>query len=312
MQKFVKVTKHAKVTIASAAAVLMMSFTGHAADMADDGYGMPTKVSFGEVEVRAGGIWLDSNGFDEDAENLEDEMLFGGVALRAGTVFENRWIIQGDVFGELTDSNEPNSYAYGIGGAVHIAKRFDTYLLGVFGGYVHTDQDTDDDSETSGRVFAGVEAQRYYDNVTLYGQLGWLDGAWGSDDDGEDSLSNAAIARAMVRYFVNPATRLDVSIAAFYGQMDDEFSDEVKGGSLTAGIEHQLHNSNYSIFSGYEIGYYNQLENGHDEIYEHTVWAGLKYRFGVDGTLKQQDRDRPGLDLPPILRWVAQTAGPLD
>jgi len=114
MQHFVKVTKRAKVTIASAAAVLMASFTGHAADMADDGYGMPTKVSFGEVEVRAGGIWLGGNEVDGGED---DQMLFGGAALRAGAVFENRWIIQGDVFGELTDSKDNNSYAYGIGGS---------------------------------------------------------------------------------------------------------------------------------------------------------------------------------------------------
>nr|WP_306259405.1 hypothetical protein [Pararhizobium sp. IMCC21322] len=240
------------------------------------------------------------------------KVLFGGAALRAGKIFDKRWIIQGDIFGELTDTNAGDSYDYGIGGAVHIAKRSDTHLLGVFGGYLHTDQDKEDDSETSGRIFAGVEAQRYYDYTTLYGQLGWIDGHWGNDDDGYDSLSRAVFARAMVRYFVNPATRLDLSAAAFYGKMDDDFSDDAKGGGLTAGIEHRLHNSSFSIFSGYEIGYYNQLENGHDEIVEQTVWAGLKYRFGVDGTLKQQDRDRPSLDLPQLLRWMAQTAGPLD
>ncbi|MCR9237787.1 MAG: hypothetical protein NXI17_14055 [Alphaproteobacteria bacterium] len=294
-------------TLASAAVILMSCVSSYAVDMADGSYGMPTKVYFGEIEARLGGIWID--GFDE---GIDEEMLFGGAALRVGKVIDNRWVIQGDIFGELTDSNHRNSYAYGLGGAVHVAKRSDTHLLGIFGGYLHTDQDTPDDSETSGRVFAGVEAQRYYDQTTLYGQLGWIDGQWGSDDDGYDSLSNAVFARAMVRYFVNPATRLDLSAAAFYGQMDDDFSDEVKGGSLTAGIEHQIHDSDFSIFSGYEIGYYNQNEDGHDELVEQTVWAGLKYRFGVDGTLKQQDRDRPSLDLPPLLRWMAQTAGPLD
>lgn len=308
MQKFTK-------SIATSAAILLLAgFAAQAADMADDSYAMPTKVSFGEVEARVGGIWLDDSrlGDDGDDRELDSKMLFGGAAMRVGKVLENRWIVQGDVFGELTDADERNSYSYGIGGAVHIAKRFDNHLLGVFGGYIYTDQDTPDDSETSGRVFGGVEAQRYYDDVTLYGQLGTILGHWGSDDDGYDSVSRAGFARAMVRYFVNPATRLDLSAAAFYGAMDDDFSDEVHGGSLTAGIEHQLHDSNYSIFSGYELGYYNQQEFGHEEIFEHTVWAGLKYRFGVEGTLKQQDRDRPSLDLPPLLRWVAQTAGPLD
>lgn len=304
----------AKTTTVSAAAFLVAGFAAHAADMADGSYAMPTKVSFGEIEARVGGIWLDDSRLDDDGgdRELESKMLFGGAALRAGKVLENRWIIQGDVFGELTDANERNSYAFGIGGAAHIAKRFDNHLLGVFGGYIHTDQDTSDNSETSGRAFAGVEAQHYYDDVTLYGQLGTILGHWGSDDDGYDSVSRAGFVRAMVRYFVNPATRLDLSAAGFYGVMDDDFSDKVHGGSLTAGIEHQLHDSNYSVFTGYELGYYNQQESGNDEIFEHTVWAGLKYRFGVDGTLKQQDRDRPSLDLPPLLRWVAQTAGPLD
>jgi len=295
--------------MATAAIVLMSCVGGHAADMADGNFGMPTRISFGEVEARIGGIWLDGNGRED---NADVEMLFGGTALRLGTVFENRWIIQGDLFGELTDTDNRNSYSYGIGGAAHIAKRFDTHLVGVFGGYLHTDQDTRDGNETSGRVFAGVEAQRYYDDVTLYGQFGWIEGNWGSDDDGYDSLSHAAFARAMVRYFVDSATRLDLSVAGFYGQMDDDFSDEVRGGSLSAAVEHQLHDSNFSIFTGYEISYYNQLEFGHDEIFEQTVSAGLKYRFGTDGSLKQQDRDRPSLDLPPLLRWAGQTAGPLD
>lgn len=311
MQKLVVVTKPARLTIASAAAFLMASLTGHAADMADQDYGMPTKVSFGEVEARAGGIWLDG---DPVGDNEDDEMFFGGAAVRVGTVLENRWIIQGDVFGELTDSDDDDSYAYGIGGAAHIAKRYNSFLLGVFGGYLHTDQDIPSDNETSGRAFAGLEAQRYYDNVTLYGQAGWLFGEWGNDDDGFDSVSNALIARAMMRYFVNPATRLDVSVAGFYGQMDDDFEDETRGGSLTALLEHQVHDSNFSVFSGYELGYYYQQEDGGetDEIFEHTLWAGLKYRFGVDGTLQQQDRDRPSLDLPPLLRWVAQTGGPME
>lgn len=309
MTKSSIVRKQHKALVAFSAAVLMASSPAFSADMAEDGYAMPTTISFGEVEARIGGIWLNGDDLD-DGEDVD--MLFGGTALRLGKVFENRWIIQGDLFGELTDADSRNSYSYGIGGAAHIAKRFDTYLLGVFGGYIHTDQDTRDDSETSARVFAGVEGQRYFEDVTLYGQVGWIDGNWGSDDDGYDSVSRAAFARATVRYFVKPATRLDLSAAAFYGLMDDDFSDDVTGGSLSAGIEHQLHDSNFSVFSGYEISYYNQYEDGHEEIFEQTVSAGLKYRFGTDGSLKQQDRDRPSLDLPPLLRWAAQTAGPLD
>ncbi len=294
-------------TVASAAIILMSCMSGHAADMADGSYGMPTKISFGEIEARAGGIWLGGNEVDGGED---DQMLFGGAALRAGMVFENRWIIQGDVFGELTDSRDDDSYVYGIGVAAHIARRFDAYLLGVFGGYIHTDQDTSD-NDTSGRAFAGLEAQRYFDDVTLYGQVGWLDGDWGNDDGGEDSLSRAVFGRAMVRYFVTPATRLDLSAAGFYGKMDDDFENFARGGSLTAGFEHQLKDGPFSLFSGYEFGYFYQGSE-EEEVLEHTVSAGVKYRFGVDGTLKQQDRERPSLDLPPLLRWVAQTGGPLE
>lgn len=290
---------------------LVAGIAAHAAEMAEDSYGMPTKIVFGEIESRLGGIWLDGNAVDDDDDIIVD-MLFGGAAFRIGKILDNRWIFQGDLFGELTDADENNSYSYGVGGAAHIAKRTDSHLIGVFGGYIHTDQDTRDDDETSGRAFGGVEGQRYLNDVTLYGQLGGIFGNWGSDDDGYDSVSRAGFARAAVRYFKNPATRLDLSVAAFYGQMDDDFEDDVSGGSLTAGVEHQLHDRNFSIFSGYEISYYNQREDGHDEVYEQTVSAGVKYRFGVEGTLKQQDRDRPSLDLPPLLRWVAQTAGPLD
>ncbi len=301
--------KLTQITVASVVSILISVSALHAADMADGSYGMPTRISFGEIEARAGGIWLGGNEVDGGED---DQMLFGGAALRAGMVFENRWIIQGDVFGELTDSRDDDSYVYGIGVAAHIARRFDTYLLGVFGGYLHTDQD-DDDTDTSGRAFAGLEAQRYFDDVTLYGQLGWLGGEWGSDADGkgDDSVSRAVMARAMIRYFVNPATRLDVSAAGFYGYRNTDFENDTRGGSLTAAIEHQLHDSALSVFSGYEFGYYYEVDFGPEEVLEHTVWAGLKYRFGVDGTLKQQDRDRPNLDLPPLLRWLAQTGGPL-
>lgn len=307
--------KNITVIAGSAIAVLMVGFTAHAADMADHGYGMPIKISFGEVEARVGGILLDGG----EVDNGEDDaMLFGGVALRAGTVSESGWVLQGGLLGELTDTTDDDSYLAGIGGAVHVAKRIENYLLGVFGGYVFTAQDEDSD-QTSGRAFAGVEAQRYFDDVTLYGQLGWLDGDWGNDDNGHDSVSKAVFGRAMVRYFVNPATRLDLSAAGFYGQMDDDFEDFTRGGSVTAAVEHQLHDGPYSIYTGYEFGYYHQNEDSgfggnpaQEEVMEHTVWAGLKYRFGIDGTLKQQDRDRPSLDLPPLLRWVGQTGGPLE
>lgn len=282
----------------------------HAADMADGSYGKPTRISFAEIEARAGAIWLGGNEVDGGEDN---QMLFGGAALRAGMVFENRWIIQGDVFGELTDSRDDDSYVYGIGVAAHIAKRFDTYLLGIFGGYLHTDQD-DDNTDISGRAFAGLEAQRYFDDVTLYGQAGWLGGEWGNDADGkgDDSLSRAAFANAMIRYFVNPATRLDLSAAGFYGYRNTGFENETRGGSLTAAIEHQISDSALSVFSGYEFGYYFERQGGEpEEVFESTIWAGLKYRFGVDGTLKQQDMDRPNLGLPPFLRWLAQTGGPL-
>lgn len=294
-------------TVASAAIILMSCMNGYAADMADGSYGMPTKVSFGEVEARVGGIWLGGNELNDGEDN---QMLFGGVALRAGQIFENRWIVQSDLFSELTSTSADDSYVFGIGGAVHVAKRFDTYLLGVFGGYLLTVQDEDSDP-TSGRAFAGLEAQRYFDDVTLYGQAGWLGGDWGNDDGGEDSLSRAVFGRAMVRYFVTPATRLDLSAAGFYGKMDDDFEDFAIGGSLTAGFEHQLKDGPFSLFSGYEFGYFYQ-GGEEEEVLEHTVSAGVKYRFGVDGTLKQQDRERPSLDLPPLLRWVAQTGGPLE
>lgn len=302
-------------TAASAVVILTLSISGHAADMVDSNYGMPTRVSFGEVEARVGGIWL--GGGEVDAGE-DGEMLFGGAALRAGTIFENRWILQGDTFSELTDSNASDSYVFGIGGSVHVAKRFENYLLGGFAGLLLTVQDEDSDS-TSGRTFAGLEAQRYFEDVTLYGQVGWLDGDWGSDDNGEDSLSRAVFGRAMVRYFVNDMTRLDMSAAGFYGKMDDSFENYTRGGSLTAAIEYQLHGGPYAIFTGYEFAYFHQ--NGEftgpggyvdEEVMEHTVSAGVKYRFGVDGTLKQQDRERPSLDLPPLLRWVAQTGGPLE
>ncbi|MGJ8534681.1 MAG: hypothetical protein ACSHYC_21020 [Alphaproteobacteria bacterium] len=65
-------------------------------------------------------------------------------------------------------------------------------------------------------------------------------------------------------------------------------------------------------FAGLEAQRYFEREEGEpEEVFEHSIWAGLKYRFGVDGTLKQQDRARPNLDLPPLLLWLAQTGGPL-
>lgn len=107
-----------------------------------------------------------------------------------------RWVIQGDIFGELTDSNHCNSDSYGLGRAVHIAMRFDIHLLGIFGGYLHSHQDTHDNSETSEQVFAGMEAQRYFDHTIIYGQIGWIDGNWDSDDDGYDSLSCAVFRKS--------------------------------------------------------------------------------------------------------------------
>ncbi len=101
-------------------------------------------------------------------------------------------------FGEVTDTQENDSYFFGVGGAVHAARQFDNYLLGGFTGYVFTAQD-EDRTATSGRAFVGLEAQRYFEDTTLYSRLGWLGGDWGNDDEGEDSLSKLVFGRTMVR-----------------------------------------------------------------------------------------------------------------
>lgn len=262
---------------------------------------------FGEVEINGGKSDLGGNELGSDEAS---HFWFRGGAVRLGLNFSNGWLIQGDLFAEGTSAASfGDSYDTGIGAAAHLALRNEVGLIGGFAGKLHTDQDNDS-GDKSERWFAGVEGQYFLPAATAYGQLGWLDGDGGNDDSGLDSLRETWFARGVTRWFATDDLRIDFSGAWFDGIMDSDV-DGVHGYNWSLGVEQRLGATGWSLYGGYEHGYYFQdIEN--DTITEQTWKFALKYRFGGPASLKDADRHGASLDTPSLLRWVAQTGGPLE
>jgi hypothetical protein len=116
----------------------------------------------GKVEIGAG--WADIDDFGDD------EVFRGGAALSFPV---------GDMFGIQADLTALDSYGEtAVGGALHAFTRNpDSYLLGVYGGYV--------DTGSGDAWYVGPEAELYVDNFTIEAIGGYMDvsGSGSSSDD---------------------------------------------------------------------------------------------------------------------------------
>lgn len=244
-----------------------------AADLSIDERVAQASGIYGQLEAFSGKFHLSG---DALSDGEADQARFAGGAVKMGVLFGGGWLALGEFFGESTTAGGySDSYASGWAYSGHLAYISDAWLLGGFGGKIHTDQD-DDDTVDSNRYFLGLEGQYYWDNFTLYAHGGWLDGTGGEDDNGRDSLRETWFGRIEARYFLEPNTMVNGYFAYGHGIMDDDAftssdpDEDVNVTTWGVGAEHRFDSTNIAAYANYEHSNYYQGSDEFEDIDEHT------------------------------------------
>jgi len=306
-----------KGSLAGAVACVALTSFAQAADM-QPVLKAPAAVdqqATGYVEVYSG--WASTRG-----ENFGDVARSNGWAL-GGAGRGNYWMshdmsVQVDAQAEGTSYDIPGSgghlstHSYLVGG--HWSWRNpQQYLFGLFGGV----GDAGGFGEFTGSQrhgLIGAEAQWYWHQFTLYGQVGYdttLSSAAFSDVD----TINAWFIRGTGRYFVNPNFMIEGTVMYANGNVDFNFGDPSVGfQTWTWGVkgEWRFATAPFSVFAKYqgsETTYddsrFWDLSNA--KVTDHRVLLGLKLHMG-DRTLQQTDRAGATLD---IMSPLANPTSPL-
>ena len=285
----------AAVSIAGLALTSVSS--ANAADLMD----APTKYRTisGVVDLYVGSFMTDSEAYSTDGE--EDSLIFGGGAL-VDIPFNENWSVQLDLGGEskagsdylddLTSSDE-NLASIVAGGHLNY-REMDRFLMGAFGGFGMLYQD---ESPTDQYV-AGLEGQYYMDNITLYGQLGFI----GGSNDDEDSLDEGIFVRGVGRFFLSPHQKLQAQIEYVAGEADDDDMD-----ILGWGVEYEHQFANWDQdggMSGYIKYKGHNADSDGEETTDHRIVVGIKLVL-YSGSLLERDRSGASLSLPDFHHWGA-------
>lgn len=201
--------------------------------------------------------------------------------------------------------------------ALHLTYRqTDSYAFGAFAGGLQADGSDDTADAKTRTTFFGVEGQKYLDNMTLYGQLGYFDTTADIPEEDHDSIDNATFLRGELRYFLDDTSMLTGNVGYVYGQegeKGDIFSDETdemqEGWSWgirykRAMADHPL--NWYVSYKGLRI----EDNDDDDRVTENTVMIGLEMPFGGHGGQSMKTIDRRGATMSApteIGRWTAWT-----
>lgn len=238
------------------------------------------------------GAFTMSEPIDQEASTLTIQGLASGAYN-----FTPELGVQGDILvTSLTadfDIYETDKTA--LDGALHLFYRDpDRFLLG---GFVQVGGDTytfdGDDTQQIARAYAGLEAQLFIDNLTLYGQIG----ATSISVDDPDLEGSGWFGTIEARYFLTP----DFKIAASAGfvQYDlDFFGTDSTSTNLMVGAsaEYKLPELPISLLA--KVDYVQASTNQFDAHVDQTrLMLGVKFAMGEE-TL--QARDRNGASLKPL------------
>jgi hypothetical protein len=223
--------------------------------------------------------------------------------------------IQIDAEAEGTSSFDVSSFKLGgrisgiFGG--HLAWRnAHAYALGAFGAVAGSNQFIFAGSSTYG--LAGIEAQGYLGNFTLYPQAGYVGRLSGPDNAVVDFCpGNGWFGRLQGRHFLTPNDKLAAEIG--WARLKHDLGPGVSGEYriLNWGIsyEHRFEASPWALFveyAGYETrtsgwpGALGSLVNG-GKVTENLALIGVRAHFG-DATLLAQDRIGATFDMPKFTR----------
>ncbi|MEM9472284.1 MAG: hypothetical protein AAGA00_10005 [Pseudomonadota bacterium] len=171
-------------------------------------------------------------------------------------------------------------------------------LFGAFGGMGSVDSGIPFGSIRQDYRFVGGEAQLYIDNLTLYGQGGYVKMA---DDFGIFGLDDGFFARGVLRYF--PTSDSRIQLEGTYINMDYNFaiSGEMEAFSVKARYDFVLAGmpiiGDTPIYVGYRGTFRDScLVEGTQDVDDHTIMIGTSYSFSGDRLTV--DRQGATLDTP--------------
>lgn len=303
---------------AMAIAVAMSASSATAADFEPEEV-IRGLVVGGEVETFSGVMFYDGDGDEVDLED-GDHQFVSGVTGRLSLPLGDNLSLQTDVEVEysstaLTDGRQDDMFAHSFLAGGHISWRDPN--AGLFGGFAAFGGGASDDNGGDGpRNFSfyavGGEGQFYADNFTFYGQGGYIDGA--SDAAlpviDSDALRDAFFGRGVVRWFMDPDSRLQGEIAYVDGDVDEGDPSGMTivewGVRYDTVIRDLPILGDKSVFIGYRGAHFDKDDASDDEaeFTDHTVMVGFTHRFGTQ-SIQETDRYGATLDLPNFGRWVS-------
>ena len=305
----------------AAAAIIIITFSsrGYAVEPTLHSAKVDFGVGFGDQHCEN-----NSNGSISDCQSDTDETypVFEGHARGNVPLGRSGAAIQLDVggFAYFTDRSdqggEENLHNNFYGGA-HLAYRNPaSYAAGVFGSFGSTEGGDDDDATY---WMIGIEGQKYFDELTLYGQVGYFDA---DDENNDDVIHDAVFFGGVLRYFFGENTMLSAEFSYADGDEAVDSPEPLSTGviddihAFSWGIrgEHALANGPIAMFLDYHgTDIENDRNDGGNEsqLSEHVFLVGLRFTFGVK-SLKHQDRYGATFDQPDIGRWIGWTLEQVD
>lgn len=171
--------------------------------------------------------------------------------------------------------------------AGHLYYRNAGWLLGVLGQRRNFDTSSGENVTLPlHRNFWGVEGQKYFDQVTLYGQIGRQNfSVFGSSFGGD-------FATAKIRYFIDDNWRVDGRL----GYSKFSSGHPPKAWDYGIGTEYHFKNTPFSLFAEYD---YKRPTGDSDAPKADVLMLGVKLDIGKD-SLKKRDREGQTLDPVPL------------
>ncbi|RWG82671.1 hypothetical protein [Mesorhizobium sp.] len=271
---------------AAIAATATSAFGADAPVVLDQELAQPHISGYGEVYL--GGIYFATPGDDANGTTA-------GGAARINFPIDARWNIQTDAVIDSLWIEGTNLYSYG--GAIHGYWRDpSSYALGGFA--TITGYGGDEGLGDAGlyTFTVGPEAQAYFGNLTVYGQVYYGQLRASGESEHFDNWGG----RGVVRYFAQDDLRFDGELgfsrlSGFGGHFD----------TFTAALQatYRFSGTPWSVFGRYQLDHLTFSEaSGSVNVHKYVV--GLRASFGSD-TLLSEDRNgatmdtfRPNLTIP--------------
>lgn len=220
----------------------------------------------------------------------------GAVNIPFGDMFSAQLDMQTEFYDRAGDDDNAQSASM-IGG--HLSLRDPGMgLVGLFAGAgFGTNEDSSEGSGGLGYL-AGVEAQGYLGNFTLYGQVGYADFVVDDDSPDGEGFVDGWFAGAEARYFIHEDFMLHANVA--YGETKSYVDGDSTGKIWNWGAGAKLLLSASMPIYGtadYRGGIYTETEDNTEEVTEHAFLVGLAFAFGAPN-LMENDRRGATLSTP--------------